>query len=275
MTCTGAGIAVAGQYRNLGVATGQPPCGPAVTASDPSHYYGRTPSIGIEKLINGQEADDPPYPVLHVGDPILWTFVVTNTGDKVLSNVTVTDSQGVAVSCPKTTLAAGESMTCVANGTAVSGTHVNTGTATGKALGATVTASDPAGYVAQAPDVSSGCTPGYWKNHTDSWPPTGYTTGQSVLSVFVASARFPALANDTLLAALAYGGGSDLRGAAEILLRAGVAALLNAAHPGVASPRTPDSVIADVDAALAGTRDQMLALAAALDADNNLGCPLH
>jgi hypothetical protein len=275
MTCTGSGTAVAGQYRNVGIATGQPPCGSIVSASDPSHYYGRTPGIGIEKLINGQEADAPPYPTLHVGDPILWTFVVTNTGDIALTQVTVTDNQGVAVSCPKTTLAAGESMTCVASGTAVSGTHINTGTATGKALGATVTASDPAAYVAQSPDISSGCTPGYWKNHTDSWPPTGYSTGQSVLSAFAASSLFPALADDTLLQSLAYGGGSDLRGAAEILLRAGTAALLNAAHPGVAYPRSPESVIADVNAALAGTRDSMLALAAALDADNNRGCPLN
>jgi hypothetical protein len=35
-------------------------------------------------------------------------------------------------------------------------------------------------------------------------------------------------------------------------------------------------VIADVNAALAtGNRDVMLSLAASLDADNNLGCPLH
>jgi hypothetical protein len=33
---------------------------------------------------------------------------------------------------------------------------------------------------------------------------------------------------------------------------------------------------ADVNVALAGgSRDAMLALAAVLDADNNLGCPLH
>lgn len=508
MTCTGSGTAVAGQYRNVGFASGTPSCGPVVTATDPSHYYGRTPDIAIEKLINGQEADNPPYPILHVGDPILWTFVVTNTGDVALTHVTVTDSQVEAVACPKTTLIAGESMTCVATGNAVSGTHSNTGTATGEALGATVTASDPANYVVQAPAISlekrvngndadtppgptvlagstvnwtflvtntgdvqltnvvltdngtavacpqstlapaetmtctatgtavhglfqntatvvgtppggpqvtagdpayylgvtpeisleklvngqdadtppgplvlrcstlqwtylvtntgevalqnvsvvddegqdtatvtppctnpipflgvtcpktalavgesmactatstaenagqhlntataqgtpvlggaqvsdqdpayytaistyQGCTPGYWKNHPGSWPATGYTTSQSVQSVFVASVRFPPLASATLLQALAFAGGSGEQGAAEILLRAGVAALLNAAHPSVAYPRTPESVIADVNAALGSTRDQMLALAAALDADNNRGCPLH
>jgi hypothetical protein len=59
------------------------------------------------------------------------------------------------------------------------------------------------------------------------------------------------------------------------VLRAGVAALLDAAHPSVAYPLTPASVIADVKTSLAGSRDDMLALAAALDADHNLGCPLN
>ncbi|HBL26072.1 MAG TPA: hypothetical protein DD490_04470 [Acidobacteria bacterium] len=512
MICTGGGLAVAGQYRNLGTATGTPPCGAAVSATDPSHYYGRTPDIALEKLVNGQEADVPPYPILRVGDPILWTFVATNTGDVGLANVTVTDSQGVTVSCPKTTLSAGESMTCVGTGTAVAGTHTNTGTVTGQALGTTVTASDPATYVAQWPAITlekkvngqeadtppgptvlvgstvtwtfvvtnagdvqlsgvalidqgtavacpksvlapgetmtctatgtaihgpyqntatvsgtppmgtpvtasdpahylgvipgisleklvngqdadtppgplvlvcstlqwsyvvtntgevalqsvavvddqaqaarrigsviepcctnpipfltvtcpkttlavgesmtctatstaeeaglhlntatargtpvpggaqvtdqdsayytavnsfQGCTPGYWKNHASSWPPTGYATGQTVLSVFGASIRFPGLAASTLVQALGFGGGSGDQGAAEILLRSGVAALLNAAHPEVAYPRSPESVLADVNATLAGTRDQMLSLAATLDADNNRGCPLR
>jgi hypothetical protein len=41
-------------------------------------------------------------------------------------------------------------------------------------------------------------------------------------------------------------------------------------------PRTAASIIADVNAALAtGSRSTMLALKNALDADNNLGCPLN
>jgi hypothetical protein len=122
-----------------------------------------------------------------------------------------------------------------------------------------------------------GCTPGYWKNHTGSWPPTGYSTGQKVGNVFAAvNTSYPSLVNATLLQALGFGGGPGSQGAAEILLRAGVAGLLNAAHPDVAYPRTEASVITDVNNALAsGNRDTMLALAALLDADNNRGCPLH
>lgn len=121
-----------------------------------------------------------------------------------------------------------------------------------------------------------GCTPGYWKNHTDSWPPTGYSPGQTAGSVFSAASAFPSLAGKTLLQTLEGGGGPGTLGGARILLRAAVAALLNAAHPGVDYPRTTAEVIADVNAALASNdRATMLALATELDADNNLGCPLN
>ena len=120
-----------------------------------------------------------------------------------------------------------------------------------------------------------GCTPGYWKNHPGSWAPTGFTTGQSLESVFDVPNSL-GLDNVSLLAALSLPGGSGVQGGAQILLRAAVAALLNAAHPGVDYPRTTASIIADVNAALAsGSRSTMLALATALDADNNLGCPLN
>ncbi len=39
----GSGTAQAGQYANVGTVTGTPPSGPAVTASDPSHYFGVAP----------------------------------------------------------------------------------------------------------------------------------------------------------------------------------------------------------------------------------------
>jgi hypothetical protein len=84
------------------------------------------------------------------------------------------------------------------------------------------------------------------------------------------------LDNRTLVQALNFKGGSGAQGAAQILLRAAVAALLNSAHPDVDYPRTTAEVIADVNAALAsGNRSTMLALATELDDDNNLGCPLN
>ncbi len=80
------------------------------------------PSIDIEKLTNGSQADlptDADVPFVMVGDPVTWTYIVTNTGLEELQNVSVTDDRGVAVSCPKPTLAPGETMECAGAGVAV------------------------------------------------------------------------------------------------------------------------------------------------------------
>ncbi len=122
---------------------------------------------------------------------------------------------------------------------------------------------------------TEGCTPGYWKNHTGSWAGSGYSPGQTVGSVFSGASAFPSLASQSLLQALQGGGGSGTLGAAKVLLRAATAALLNAAHSGVDYPRTSAQIKADVNAALtSNNRNTMLALASALDDDNNGGCPL-
>ena len=124
--------------------------------------------------------------------------------------------------------------------------------------------------------VDEGCTPGYWKNHPDSWAGTGYTTDQTVESVFADAAGYPDLAAASLIEALDFGGGNGAEGGASILLRAAVAALLNASHPNVNYPTSAADVISMVNAALAsGDRDTMIALATTLDNDNNLGCPLN
>jgi hypothetical protein len=126
------------------------------------------------------------------------------------------------------------------------------------------------------PEEPAGCTPGYWKNHEDSWAGTGYAPGQTVGSVFSGASAFPSQAASSLLQALQGGGGSGLEGGARILIRAAVAALLNAAHPDVDYPRTTAQILADVSSALtSGNRNTMLNLAAALDNDNNIGCPLN
>jgi hypothetical protein len=129
-----------------------------------------------------------------------------------------------------------------------------------------------------------GCTPGYWKNRgvtTGDWAETGYTTSQTVGSVFSVPGALAAHGNASLLAALDFGGGNGVSGGASILLRAAVAALLNAAHDEVAYGMTAAAVISQVNDALtkgASTdrqwRERMLTLAATLDTLNNAGCPL-
>jgi hypothetical protein len=123
------------------------------------------------------------------------------------------------------------------------------------------------------PTGGEGCTPGFWKNHPEAWAGTGYTTGQTLESVFDVPDTL-SLDSRTLIQALDFEGGDNTRGAARILLRAAVAALLNSASGAVDYPRTTAEVIADVNAALASLdRSTMLELASELDADNNLGCP--
>ena len=120
-----------------------------------------------------------------------------------------------------------------------------------------------------------GCTPGFWKNHQSRWAATGFSPSQTLESVFDVPDAY-GVDNATLLAALSFPAGPTVADAARALLHHAVAALLNASHPGVDYPRTAASIIADVNAALAtGSRSTMLALKNALDADNNLGCPLN
>lgn len=126
-------------------------------------------------------------------------------------------------------------------------------------------------------DDGGGCTPGFWKNHLDAWTATGYSPNQTVESVFAAAAAFPALGSSSLLQALSFSGGPGPEGGAMILLRAAVAALLNASHPDVSGeyPFSEGDIIAAVNAALAsGDRATMLTLATELDDANNLGCPI-
>jgi hypothetical protein len=163
MHCTGNGTATAGQYENIGTVTANPPTGPAVTSSDSSHYYGDTPEspsacIRIKKFTNGMDADVAPGPHLQVGDPVTWDYVVTNPCQAALSNINVTDDQGVAVSCPKTSLASGEAMHCTGNGTATEGQYENTGTVTANPpTGPAVTDSDLSHYYGVPPEPPSAC----------------------------------------------------------------------------------------------------------------------
>jgi len=147
MTCSASGTAVAGQYSNVGTVTGTAPCGSLVTDDDPSHYLGVQGSITLKKSTNGQDADTPPGPQIQVGNPVQWSYVVLNNGATPLSNLKVTDDQGVAVTCPKTTLQSGESMTCTGNGVAQACQYSNVGTVTGKTPGGlTVSDDDPSHY---------------------------------------------------------------------------------------------------------------------------------
>jgi hypothetical protein len=119
---------------------------------------------------------------------------------------------------------------------------------------------------------NQGCTPGYWKNHEEAWKT--YKPGDLIGDVF--ETDHCGLGKYTLMEGLSFAGGSDIEGKAEILLRAGIAALLNASHPDVGYPWGTSKIISEVNAALASHDEMvMVDLAAQLDKMNNLGCPLN
>ncbi len=83
-------------YTNIGTVTVLPD----FTASDTSNYCNPSihPGIDIIKYTNDQVASNPngtDVPILHPGDPVTWTYKVTNTGDVSFpkADVKVTDNQ--------------------------------------------------------------------------------------------------------------------------------------------------------------------------------------
>jgi hypothetical protein len=115
-----------------------------------------------------------------------------------------------------------------------------------------------------------GLTPGYWKNHEEDWQ--GYEINDDISEVFNLPASIDNI-DTTLLNGLKFKGGKGIEGAARILLRSAIAALLNAEHELVNYPLNPNEVITDVNNALASLdRSTMLDLKDLLDEYNNLGC---
>jgi hypothetical protein len=148
MVCTATGNAELGQYMNIGSVSGMPSSGGPVQAQDPSHYFGVATAIDLEKHTNGLDADTPPGPSIQMGEPVTWTYHVTNTGDVPLTAIAVTDDQGVVVSCPTTTLAVDASMVCTGAGVAELGQYENKGTVSATtSLGSNVSASDFSHYL--------------------------------------------------------------------------------------------------------------------------------
>lgn len=126
------------------------------------------------------------------------------------------------------------------------------------------------------------CTPGFWKQpqHFGYW--IGYSPTQKVGDVFN-NAGLYGLEDDTLLEALDYPGGPDLKGGAQILLRASVAWLLNSAYNSDLGGDTweygewtPDWIVDWVNTNLSyRNREIMIEKAETLDAYNNAGCPIE
>ena len=154
VTLTKDGIAIEGQYSNMGTAAGKPPIGPDVTATDPDNYFGQKPGISLVKKTNGVDSNTAPGQNIPVGNPVTWSYEVKNTGNVVLTNVVVTDDKlGQIGIIPS--LAVGQTVTLTKDGIAIEGQYSNMGTAAGKPpIGPDVTATDPDNYFGQKPGIS-------------------------------------------------------------------------------------------------------------------------
>jgi hypothetical protein len=110
--------------------------------------------IDLEKRTNGQDADAPPGPTILVGDPVTWTYVVTNTGDVDLTGVTVTDDNGTPTNladdyaCVIGLLPAGaaDSTSCAQTNTAAAGPYENQAQVVGYYGDTPVQDTDPSHY---------------------------------------------------------------------------------------------------------------------------------
>jgi hypothetical protein len=125
-----------------------------------------------------------------------------------------------------------------------------------------------------------GCTPGYWKNHLESW--RGFDPYSTrLVDVFTGiSPSHPVwthLKDDLLLEALYYRGGKGELGAARIMMRFAVAALLNVTHPDFRFPFSISTIKREVRNRFdANERRLYLQFASRLDYDmNRLPCPLN
>jgi hypothetical protein len=138
-----------------------------------------------------------------------------------------------------------------------------------------------------------GCTPGYWKNNTAAWANTGFTTNVLIKAPFGQGYSFwplypkssktnpsATLGDYTLPEGLSFQGGETLSGKGEILLRAGVAALLSASWKDgsktFAYPLSASEVKDVVNQAL-NSKDpsKITEIAGQLDKLNNQVCPIN
>ena len=233
-----------------------------------------TPATATNPLNTNSHADrarerERGYGFVNAPDGTLITFTIQSGPGSFVGGVNTCNTAGGTGSCTVQITSAVAGTTVVRASTNVTVGGISLSRATGDA-----NVGDSADAQKTWEGGGQGCTPGYWKQsqHFDSWVGTGYTPNQTVGSVFTNSG----VPTQTLVQALGGGGGSSIQGAKTILLRAAVAALLNAGSSGVNYQFTTAQIIAATNAALASNdRATILALAADLDAANNAGCPLN
>ena len=116
--------------------------------------------INIVKMTNGTDNNSPTGPYIPVGDPVTWTYNVTNPGSGNLTNIVVTDSEAgvtpayVSGDDGDSVLETTEAWLYQASGPATAGQYANTGIATGYYGGFPVSDTDPDHYFGSGPCIN-------------------------------------------------------------------------------------------------------------------------
>jgi uncharacterized repeat protein (TIGR01451 family) len=164
----------AGSITNTATGTGIPPTGSPVT-SPPSTKTVTIPPVkklGLVKQAHGVDVNDDG--VIGAGDRVDWTLIVTNLGTVTITNIHVSDPTAGTVTCPATSLAPGQSMTCTVASHTITADDVKAGSV---ANVATVSGSGGTGTTAKATVPV----------HPVQTPPLAFTGNDSRLQIVLAA----------------------------------------------------------------------------------------
>ena len=267
-------------HTNTVTASGQDPEGnPASKSDDASVSFSDVlPDISLTKTAN-------PTAARWTGDNIDYTFRITNVGTETVTVTSFVDDKiTLSAQCLAligSVLAPAAYVECVTPDYFLTGipggSFINTATAVAKDNELN---SDTATASATVNFWWYGRTPGYWKNHPEDWN-SGYIPNQFIQEVFVVPSGLLSGGildldkngiKDKLIDGLAYRGGTGVTGAAQIMFRAAIAALLNEAYYGADYPgaESTTALIALVNSKLVlMTRTDLILLAGYFDFWNN------
>jgi hypothetical protein len=79
------------------------------------------PALDLETVVAGEDADDPPGPIVVPGSPVEFRYAVRNTGNVELWGLWVRDAALGTITCPTRYLRPGDTVTCSTTRTAVAG----------------------------------------------------------------------------------------------------------------------------------------------------------
>ena len=267
-------------HVNTVTASGQDPEGNQASKSDDASvsFSDVLPDITLTKTAN-------PTAARWTGDYIAYTFRITNVGTETVTITSFVDDKvtlsSQCLALVGAVLAPSAYVECVTLDYFLTGipggSSINTATAVAQDNELN---SDTATASATVNFWWYGRTPGYWKNHPEDWS-SGYSPNQFIQDVFTVPSGLLSGgvldldkngSKDKLIDGLAYRGGSGLTGAAQIMFRAAIAALLNEAYYGADYPgaESTPALIALVNSKLALlTRTDLILLAGYFDFWNN------